>query len=460
MGGNLKARLQRIREAGSPVKPAEARSSPVEAGSPAESPAGFSGWTPLGFKALERSVLLDLPAAPLYPLPPALSILVPDLLRYAAAPEAGSAAGPGSGFPAPRTPFPEDLLLFDLETTGLSGGAGTVAFLAAFGRFVEDSGPGRKIRLQIKQYLLLDYPGETGFLEAALAEFAPFPAPSGHKRPPLTVTYNGKSFDSQIFKTRCLMNGMIPPVFHHADLLHPSRRLWKRILPSCSQGTIETEVLGLDRTGDIPGSMAPEIWFSFLRSGGAPPAAAALLGICDHNLRDILGLAVLFAALTRIAADPLGAGIYRVDKAALALCWREAARRGNGKAAFYGPPEGPGEDAAEPGRTARRLMEAAEKEFPLAGYVLALDLIRGGFAEAGSGRLRSLLERTLPPVLRAAVCRTLAIDAEWRLRDRRTALDYTETALGIDGTGRALREELRSRRKRLLGLLNRREKSV
>jgi uncharacterized protein YprB with RNaseH-like and TPR domain len=407
---------------------------------------------------LERSALLDLPAVPVYPLPPSLSILIPDLLRYAAAPETGSAAKPVSVSPNPQRLSPEDLLFFDLETTGLSGGAGTVAFLAAFGRFVEGSkrsGPDRDYRLQVKQYLLLDYPGENDFLKAALAEFSPSPVPSGPAQPPLTVTYNGKSFDSQILKTRCLMNGMTSPVFYHADLLYPSRRLWKRVLPSCSQGTIETGILGLDRTGDIPGSMAPDIWFSYLRSGGEPSAEAALLGICGHNLRDILGLAVLFTVLARIAADPLGAGVYRVDKAALALCWREAARRRSGGAAFPGGPDGPGEDAAELGETARRLMEAAEKDSPLAGYILSLDLIRGGRTEEGRRRLRSLLKRNLSSALRAAACRTLAIDAEWRLRDRQAALNYTEAALGIDGTRPVMREDLRSRRERLLRMLNR-----
>jgi uncharacterized protein YprB with RNaseH-like and TPR domain len=452
MGGNLRARLQRIREAGPlppplPVKPpAETRPSP-----------GLSGWTSAGFKALKRSVMLDLPAAPMYPLPPSLPILIPDLLRYAAA-AAGSAVGPELEPPDRAAVSLEDLLFFDLETTGLSGGAGTTAFLAAFGRFTAGpGGSGQGRRLQIKQYLLLDYPGEPDFLEAALEEFSPSPASSGSKKPPLTVTYNGKSFDSQILKTRCLMNGMTPPVFYHADLLHPSRRLWKRVLPSCSQGTIETEALGLDRTGDIPGSMAPEIWFSYLRSGGEPSAETALLGICDHNLRDILGLAVLFNAFARIAADPLGAGIYRVDPAALALCWREAARRGNGNAgnrAAAFPPR-PGEDAAETVETARRLMEAAEKESPLVGYILGLDLIRDGFAGAGRRRLGALLKRTLPPALRAAACRTLAVDAEWRLRDRQAALEYTEAALGIDGTGPAMREDLRSRRERLLRLTGR-----
>ncbi|MDR1374484.1 MAG: hypothetical protein LBJ24_05895 [Treponema sp.] len=63
------------------------------------------------------------------------------------------------------------------------------------------------------------------------------------------------------------------------------------------------------------------------------------------------------------------------------------------------------------------------------------------------------MRRTLPPALRAAVYRTLAIDAEWRLRDRQAALDYTEAALGMDETGPAVRDGFRSRRDRLLRLL-------
>jgi len=87
-----------------------------------------------------------------------------------------------------------DLLLFDLETTGLSGGAGTIAFLAAFGRFVPPA------EIAITQYLLLDYPGEPDFLELVAGEFAT-------NAPPFMVSYNGKSFDSQILRSRLLMRG-------------------------------------------------------------------------------------------------------------------------------------------------------------------------------------------------------------------------------------------------------------
>ncbi len=48
------------------------------------------------------------------------------------------------------------LVFFDLETTGLSHGAGTVAFMAGIARFNEKG-------LLIHQILLADYPGEAAF---------------------------------------------------------------------------------------------------------------------------------------------------------------------------------------------------------------------------------------------------------------------------------------------------------
>jgi hypothetical protein len=384
----------------------------------------------VGFKAAKRSVSLDLPVPLILPFPRALSVLIPDLLRYA-----------GSGVPEPG-----DLVFFDLETTGLSGGAGTVAFLAAFGRFTpirdqrDAAGPARPpkaagappgFRLQIDQYLLLDYPGEYDFLGALLPEFRKTGGP------PLAVTYNGKSFDSQILRTRCLMNGIAPPVYYHADLLHPARRLWRRVLPSCSQGEIETAVLGLDRTADVPGALAPDIWFSFLRSGDG----GTLSGICDHNVRDILGLASLFSALGHIAGNPLETGkAYRADMASLALRWREAARGGPAR-----------EKGTGPGlrETAEELLAAAGKDHPEVTYIQGLDLIRDGSLREGRRRLRSLLGGTIPPRVRAAAYRTLAVDAEWRLRDLKAALDYVGAALDLDVIGEGLKTEFRRRRDRL-----------
>jgi hypothetical protein len=325
---------------------------------------------------------------------------------------------------------PEDLLFFDLETTGLSSGAGTVAFLAAFGRFIPADGNAYALRLD--QYLLLDYPGEGGFLEAVLKEFGAIPAADGNAapgtspetpRPPLVVTYNGKTFDAQILRTRCLMNAIVPPDYHHADLLHPARRLWKRVLPSCSQAAIETAVLGLDRKDDIPGSQAPDIWFDFLKTG----KTESLLGICDHNLKDIYGLARLMAALFEIARSPLETlEKYRCDVERLALRWWKICR---------------------------------EERFNAGG-------LNPGIPEFETGKL--LLDYAAERGWRKALLVRM-IDAEWRLRDPAKALAFVDEALALESvlevsvpefdripvTGRILppqefRDSLLHRRERLL----------
>jgi hypothetical protein len=379
MEQNLRARLRRIKE----MEGKRGNSVPAGAPPPASPPCSHAapGWDAAGCQTVKRLVVLGLPEEFPQGFSPAMSILIPDFARYAAL--------------TGDIPRPEELLFFDLETTGLSGGAGTVAFLAAFGRLVSPgwdravpgnprSGARKAPALEVTQYLLLDYPGEPDFLEAALGEFA---LPRGAGKPPLMVSYNGKTFDSQILKTRCLMNGREPPRYHHLDLLHPARRLWKRVLRDCSQGTIEGAVLGLDRSGDIPGSLAPDIWFNFLKTG----ETGDLWGICDHNLRDIQGLAVLLGAFSRIAGDPPGAAArYRCDPEALALLWHHA----------------------DPAAAPPLLQAAAEKGSPLA-------------------------------------CRILALEAEWKQRDYGAALGWTERGLRAGGLQPGLREDLLRRRERL-----------
>jgi uncharacterized protein YprB with RNaseH-like and TPR domain len=429
MGSNLRSRLRRIREAGASGKPGGSSGTAGSAGAGPETPPGQDplvpgdDWIQAGYLSAKRTLFLDAPPFPPV-FPPSLGILVPDLLRYTP-----GGAGPGT------------LLFFDLETTGLSSGAGVAAFLAAFGRLVSAAG---ETKLEVTQYLLLDYPGEDAFLEAVLGEFRR----EGAGGPPLAVTYNGKTFDAQVLKTRCLVNGRLPPVFFHADLLHPARRLWKRILPSCSQGEIETAVLGLDRTGDTPGAMAPDIWFAFLKTG----ETAALRGVCDHNVRDISGLARLFSALARIAEDPLGAcSVYPYDLESLALHWRRACRpkRGHGEGPLFGG------GLPETGKAL--LSRAASQGRPLAALTLARDLFRAGEHETGRGHLRRIAAGEHPPYVRALAFRTLAVDAERRLRDPALALSYTEAALtlytpasGIPALPLSLREDLALRRDRLV----------
>jgi uncharacterized protein YprB with RNaseH-like and TPR domain len=453
------------------------------------------GWTSAGYRVLRRK--LTLPLAVPAGLPGTLPLLIPDL-----------ASG---GFRGVLTPG--QFLFFDLETTGLSGGAGTTAFLAAFGRFTvsdpvpkkQGSGAGPLEKgegtLEVTQFLLLDYPGEPDFLQAVLAEAGSCFADS--PEPVFLTTYNGKAFDTQILKTRCLLNGLAVPPLLQADLLYPARRLWKRILPNCSQATIETMVLGLDRTGDLPGSMAPGIWFNFLRAGAdfsGGPETAALLGICDHNVKDIFGLAALFRSFTEIAASPLDAvRRFYCDGENLALRWRRTARPAV-QPGLWDKPLSPG-DRGKLETNARRLLEAAAESYPRSCLRLAFDLSGRGCYEEARKHLRALRNwqdretaagrkpavpgrsgpkpETVPPAYRppveipvtvkALALRALAVDADRRLGKRDLALSYIEEALDLDKTPedadpdktqaaggpdhflpRGLREDLEKRRERLI----------
>jgi uncharacterized protein YprB with RNaseH-like and TPR domain len=90
------------------------------------------------------------------------------------------------GAPA-RPPF----VFFDLETTGLSGGAGTQAFLVGCSWFEDDGG------FTTRQYLLARYSDERAMLAAVADELG---------RAGAIVSFNGKSFDAPVLETRYLFN--------------------------------------------------------------------------------------------------------------------------------------------------------------------------------------------------------------------------------------------------------------
>jgi uncharacterized protein YprB with RNaseH-like and TPR domain len=423
--GSLRDRLARIRE----IRAISAAAAVSEMRAvPDTSAAGFPRWREAGYKVLRRTVTVPL-TAPLallpLTLPPTAPIIVPDLLRLAALPK------------------PERLCFFDLETSGLSGGAGVVAFLAAFGRFIHDEAGSETLgKIEVTQFLLLDFPGESDFLEAVTG-YIHHLSESCESPSPLLVTYNGKAFDSQILSTRCLMNGLRPPEFHNIDLLPASRRLWKKTLPTCSQAMIETGILGLSREGDVGGSFAPDIWFSFLNTG----ENTALLQICGHNLRDITGLAALFCALSRIAEKPLEAApLFHADPEGLALLWRQ-----NGKRLLEKEPRAPEPVRAEILRVETALLKkAVEANAPRAMLIYGKRLLKNGAYTEGRTLLARLAARDEPslPMLRLLALRSLAIDAEWRLHDKAQALDAVNAALAIPAAA-FLKNDLLHRKARL-----------
>lgn len=184
---------------------------------------------------------------------------------------------------------PEDLLFLDTETTGLKGGAGTVAFLIGLGQFEGE-------RFVTTQYLMRDYDEEPFVLAPVLEALA---------RCKAVVTFNGASFDMPLLQTRLIMNrlhqGYEPPP--NVDLLHVARRVFKLRVRQCTLSRLEEEVFGAPRADDLPGSQVPERYFEYIRTR----ELALLDDILSHNAQDILSMARLLYALARLHEQPLTA---------------------------------------------------------------------------------------------------------------------------------------------------------
>ncbi|RIW33105.1 hypothetical protein D3H55_12020 [Bacillus salacetis] len=174
----------------------------------------------------------------------------------------------------------EDLFFFDTETTGLGGGTGNTIFLLGYARVAGD-------KLILRQHIL-PQPGSEIPLYHSFLEKVDYNT---------LVTYNGKAFDWPQVKTRhTLIREHVPklPSFGHFDLFHGSRRLWKSRMDSVKLSNVEKEILGFHRTDDVPGYLAPMIFFDYVERKDPEGMLKVLL----HNELDILSLVVLYCHLS------------------------------------------------------------------------------------------------------------------------------------------------------------------
>lgn len=182
-----------------------------------------------------------------------------------------------------------DLIFFDIETTGLSGGVGTVAFLVGTGFFEEDA-------FVVRQYFMRDYDEEVTMLNALNKLFG------SHKG---IITFNGRAFDWNIIQSRFTYNRIRPRFgggdIIHVDLLIPARRIWKEKLQSCSLSSLEENILDEYRTDDIPGMLIPQVYFKYLLDRDARDIKRVL----KHNELDILSMVSLFSKINSMLDSPL-----------------------------------------------------------------------------------------------------------------------------------------------------------
>lgn len=180
----------------------------------------------------------------------------------------------------------ERLLFLDTETTGLSGGAGTVAFEIGVG-WIEPRG------MVIRQYVMRDYAQEADMLREIAALIA---------KADTLVTFNGKSFDLPLLESRMVMNRIRVHVtdMPHLDLLHAARRVYKLRLGRCNLTSLEEAVLGKARQDDLPGAQVPERYFTYLKTG----EFTLLEDVLRHNFDDVRSLAELTAVICSAYRKP------------------------------------------------------------------------------------------------------------------------------------------------------------
>lgn len=171
-----------------------------------------------------------------------------------------------------------DCLFLDTETTGLAGGAGTVVFMCGLGFFEGE-------HLVLEQVFLRAFGEEP----AALAHIARRLA----ERQTL-VTFVGKSFDRHRIAARMTLHKIEAPVLtdRHLDLYHLTRRAYGKQLPDCKLRTVEEQLLGVYRVGDLPGALAPAAFVAWLRD-----KSGQVDEVFEHNRLDVLSLVTLLGVL-------------------------------------------------------------------------------------------------------------------------------------------------------------------
>jgi hypothetical protein len=177
-------------------------------------------------------------------------------------------------------------LFLDTETTGLSGGTGTFAFMIGLGFFQEDG-------FLVHQLFMRDYSEERASLSVLNELLRSFQ---------FLVTFNGRYYDVPLLETRFILSRISSSIreMPNFDLLYPSRRIWKGAYENCRLITLESQLLGMERVDDIPSEYIPYLYFDYLRTGDAEK----IYRVFYHNQMDILSMVALAGRIHLVYHDP------------------------------------------------------------------------------------------------------------------------------------------------------------
>lgn len=324
-----------------------------------------------------------------------------------------------------RVPVPTcgPLLFFDLETTGLSGGVGTLAFLVGCGYFADGG-------FRTHQFFLSGYDAERDML-ASVAELT--------QRFAGLVTFNGRAFDVPLIDMRYAFHRLSSPFasLPHFDMLQPARRLWRRRgrtdmgddwslsapgrdSSSCALKSLEEAVLGTGRVGDVPGFEIPSRYFGYLRTGDLEPLQA----VFEHNRLDLLSLAALTAQASRMAGEGPEGIASAHESLAMGQLYERAGREPEAETCFVRA-TGLGTAPWEPASVEPDIRADAYRRLAL------LRRRQRRYAEAAEA-WQSVVEVARDRAVVQEARQALAIHFEHRSRDLASARRYAERALAVE----------------------------
>ncbi|MCB1772098.1 MAG: ribonuclease H-like domain-containing protein [Gammaproteobacteria bacterium] len=253
------------------------------------------------------------------------------LKQYTYAFESRAAVDP-SALPELAAVPQRDWVYCDTETTGLSGGVGTLAFMVGVARFVAVG------RVEVRQYVLCSPAAEAEMLRQVIDWIG---------ADAVLVSYNGKCFDVPLLLSRlalCRVRSALADL-PQLDLMYTVRRACRRFWPDCRLQTAERRLLGRVREDDMPGAEAPEAWRRWLRGGDD----LGLRGVLRHNALDVESLVALHHRMAQVYAGGDDTG---VDYTAIGRAWWQVDLRHEAVRIW----EGAGDRLCERGR----LLLAAE----------------------------------------------------------------------------------------------------
>lgn len=312
----------------------------------------------------------------------------------------------------------QELVFIDTETTGLSGGIGTVAFLVGIGYFEGE-------QFVIDQFFMRDFNDEPAVLHSFLHSVE-----RAQNRGGAIVSFNGKSYDLPLLFNRAVFHRLLRsavPVTH-IDLLHSARRFWKKSLPDCKLGTLETSLLNIRRSGDVPGFMIPEIYFRFLRVQDPRP----LLPVFYHNRMDILSLVGILHIMLQIYSFRTPENDVPVDWLAVGSVFEEIGKYAEGLQ-FH---QYLLEQKRELSERKEILLRMARLHKKQQNYMAAIEywqqtLSLAGFSVEPYEELAKVYEHRIGDLQRAKGYTTKALENVHLLQQLRNEGKYTEVKSGL-----------------------------